>query len=131
MAIELKGKDLYLVLAGLLLAMGALMSVYSAVTSDQLDTVMLVLGLVQLGLAVGLIMKYSIAYYGTLVLTALAVIKILVGGDLGSTDTLMNLMVYLAVLVLLIMGTSMQAITAKLPARIAGENGYKFFRRIE
>jgi hypothetical protein len=39
-------------------------------------------------------------------------------------------MLNIVVLVLLILGSSMQTITAKLPARVRGANGYEFFVRL-
>jgi len=125
-----KGKSLYLVIASLLLALGAIIAIYNAVTAETMDYLLLLLGAIQLVLAVGLMMKYSIAFYGVFVLTLISVLKTLFAGDLGEINTLISLMLNIVVLLLLIMGSSMQVVTAKLPARVLGENGYRFFRKL-
>ena len=125
-----KGKSLYLVIASLLLALGAIIAIYNAVTAEAMDYLLLLLGAVQLALAVGLMMKYSIAFYGVFVLTLISVLKTLFAGNLGDINTLISLMLNIVVLLLLIMGSSTQVITAKLPARVLGENGYRFFRKL-
>jgi hypothetical protein len=131
MKVEMKGKSLYLTLAAILLALGAVFAIYSAITAETMDYSLLVLGVVQLALAVGLMLKYSIAYYGVLVLSLLAVLRGVLTGDLSDMNTLISIALDAAVLVLLILGSSMQTVTAKLPARVTGVNGYQFFRKLQ
>jgi uncharacterized membrane protein YesL len=128
---ELKGKSLYLTLAAILLALGAIFAIYDAITAETVDYTLLVLGVIQLALAVGLMSKYSIAYYGVFVLTLISIVKIALTGDLSDMATLASLMLNIVVLVLLVLGSSRQTITAKLPARIRGANGYEFFIKLK
>jgi hypothetical protein len=131
MKVEMKGKSLYLTLAAILLTFGAVFAIYSAITAEMMDYSLLVLGVVQLALAIGLMLKYSIAYYGVLVLSLLAVLRGVLTGDLSDMNTLISIALDVAVLVLLILGSGMQTVTAKLPARVTGVNGYKFFRKLQ
>lgn len=131
MKVEMKGKSLYLTLAAILLTLGAVFAIYSAITAETMDYSLLVLGVVQLALAIGLMLKYSIAYYGVLVLSLLAVLRGVLTGDLSDMNTLISIALDAAVLVLLILGSSMQTVTAKLPARVTGVNGYQFFRKLQ
>jgi hypothetical protein len=76
-------------------------------------------------------LKYSVAYYGVLVLSLLAVLRGVLTGDLSDMSTLISIALDATVLVLLILGSSMQTVTAKLPARATGVNGYQFFRKLQ
>jgi len=126
----MNGKSFYLVIASILLALGAVIAIYNAIMAETIDYALLLFGAIQLLLALGLMMKYSVAFYGVFVLTLISVIKSLLAGDFGDINTMISLMLSVVVLILLIMGSSMQVITAKLPARIAGVNGYRFFRKL-
>ena len=131
MKVEMKGKSLYLTLAAILLVLGAVLAIYYAMTAETVDYSLLILGIVQLALAVGLMLKYSVAYYGVLVLSLLAVLRGVLTGDLSDMNTLISIALDAAVLVLLILGSSVQTVTAKLPARVTGVNGYQFFRKLQ